>query len=354
MGALYLGAAFSVNGDAATEALIERLDGLAPRAQTELMQGILPDLFGTGFGRSLERSAPLSFATLERLVRIAFRTILYEEDRNRANGEVFSPDERDNAEHARGAAFKQLIDTPGRATFAAIGRLAADPNCPIDRNVLRDRASERAHLDAESGPWLPGEAAAFEAAAEAAPSTAVDVQRTVLRRFDDLQHDLLHGDFAQGPTLQGLPDETAVQNWIAQELRRQQGRAYSVEREPHVVGEKEPDVRLRARATDASVATEIKVAESWSIRQLEEALDVQLCGRYLRARGGRHGVLLLVHQHARPRGWEDPDTGAFLNFGQVIERLCRLAVEIASASPDAPQPEIAVLDVSSCIAQQAT
>jgi hypothetical protein len=346
--ALYLGAAFGVDGDAATDALIERLDRLEPRAQTELVQGILPDLFGTGFGRSSERPASLSFATLERLVGIAFRTIRYEEDRNRASGEAFSPDERDNAEHARGAAFKQLIDTPGRATFAAIARLAADPDCPIDRNVLGERAIERAHLDAENAPWLPGEAAAFEAAAEAAPSTGKDLQRTALRRLDDAQHDLLHGDFAQGATLQGLVDERAVQNWVAERLRLKQGRAYSVEREPHVVEEKEPDVRLRAKATDASLAIEIKIAESWTLPQLEAALADQLCGRYLRARDGRHGILLLVHQHARPQGWQVPGPGRFLAFGEVVEHLRRLAVEIASTEPDAPQPEIAVLDVSSC------
>ena len=348
--ALYLGSAFGIDADGATEALTERLETLDARAQTELVQGLLPDLFGTGFGLSADRSVPLGFATLERLVGIAFRTIRHEEDRRRSSGQVFSSDARDNAEHARGAAFKQLIDTPGRATFAALDRLANDPNCPIDRNHLRELAIERAHQDAESAAWLPGEAAAFEAAAEAAPSTAKDLQRTVLRRFDDMQHDLLHGDFAQGATLQGLDGETAVQNWVAERLRLKQGRAYSVEREPHVVDEKEPDVRLRARATDASVATEIKIAKSWTIRQLEEALVDQLCGRYLRARDGRHGVLLLVHQHARGHGWKDPNTGAFLSFDDVIERLRRMAAEIASESPDAPQPEIAALDVSSCIA----
>jgi hypothetical protein len=205
-------------------------------------------------------------------------------------------------------------------------------------------------LDAESAAWLPGEVASFEAAAEVAPSTAKDLQRTVLRRFEDMQHELLQGNFAQGSTLQGLGGETAVQNWVAERLRLKQGRAYSIEREPHVVDEKEPDVRLRARVTDASVAMEIKIAESWGIRQLEAALVNQPCGRYLRARDERHGVLLLVHQHARRRGWKNPDTRVLLSFDEVVERLRRIAAEIASGSPHAPQPEIAALDVSTCVA----
>jgi hypothetical protein len=138
--------------------------------------------------------------------------------------------------------------------------------------------------DSEGAAWPPAEVIAFEATAEAAPSTAKDLQRTALRRFDDMQHELLHGDFAQGATLQALPVELAVQKWIAERLRLRQGRAYSVEREPHVADEKEPDVRLRTKATDASVAIEIKAPESWTITQLEAALLDQLCGRYLRAR----------------------------------------------------------------------
>jgi len=345
---LYLAAAFCIDADRSTDALTMRLETLDARAQTQLAQALLPELFGTDFGRLADRRVPLGFSTLERLVGIAFRTIRHGEDRHRPSGEVFSPDARDNAEHARGAAFKQLIDTPGRATFAALHRLMENPDCPIDRNRLHEFAVERAAQDSESAPWPPGEVAAFEAAAEAAPSTAKDLQRTLLRRLDDLHHDLLHGDFAQGTTLQGLVGETAVQNWVAERLRMKQGRAYSVEREPHVVDEKEPDVRLRARATDASVATEIKIAESWTLRQLEEAVTDQLCGRYLRARDARYGVLLLVYQHARPQGWQHTETGAFLGFHEVVAHLRHLAVEIAGASPDAPQPEIAVLDVSSC------
>jgi hypothetical protein len=76
------------------------------------------------------------------------------------------------------------------------------------------------------------------------------------------------------------------------------------------------------------------------------ALHDQLCGKYLRAREGRHGILLLVHQKPRHKGWRDHD-GAMLSFNQVVERLQTLAIAIAASGFDAPQPEIAVLDVSS-------
>jgi hypothetical protein len=165
-------------------------------------------------------------------------------------------------------------------------------------------------------------------------------------RIEDMQHDLLHDDFSQGQTLKGIGPEKEVQKWVADRLRLKQGRSFSVEREPHVVDEKEPDVRIRAKATDANVSMEIKVAESWSLRELDDALAVQLCGRYLRSDRGRYGVLLLVHQNGRPRGWEDKTGGGHLSFPQVVDRLRKRALEISGESHDSPQPEVAMLDVS--------
>jgi hypothetical protein len=147
-----------------------------------------------------------SFASLERLVGIAFRTIRIEDDHNRASGQVFSPDERDYAEKARSAAFNQLVETAGQATHDAILRLADNPDCPIPGTKLRKLARERAAQDSESARWLPAEVVAFEKTAETAPSKSKDLQRVALRRLDDMQHDLLHADFAQGSTVAALPD----------------------------------------------------------------------------------------------------------------------------------------------------
>ena len=225
---LYLAAAFAVDSSAATDALMGRLDTLNADGQTALAKLILPSIFGTRF-RSDDMARPaLSFASLQRLVVMAYRTIRMEEDRNRPSGEAYSPDERDNAEQARGAAFNQLVETPGRATFGALLQLAVDPEFPVDKARLRELANERAAQDSESAPWPPAEVISFEQTAAAAPSTGKDLQRTVLRRFDDMQHALLHSDFAQGSTVKALPNENAVQNWIADRLRLKQGRAYSV------------------------------------------------------------------------------------------------------------------------------
>jgi len=344
--ALYLSAAFGADPTAATTALIVKHETSNAGEQTTLVQEFLSLVFGGRFSSGGANLASLPFDTLERLVQIAFATIRVEEDHHRESGGAYTRDARDDAEEARRTVFSRLAETPGRATFEALLRFADNPHFGVPPARLRAIAISRAAEDSENAPWVPCDPLAFEGSFETAPYTAADLQRVALRRLADIQHDLLHGDFAQGATVSALPGETAVQNWVAKELRGRQGRSYSVEREPHVVDEKEPDVRFRAKASDASVAMEIKIPETWTVPQMEAALTVQLCGRYLRAMDGRYGILLLVHQTPRSVGWEEPGTSNILNLDQVVSRLKMLAVQIAGATSDAPQSEIVVIDVS--------
>ena len=345
--AQYLGAAYAINGKGATDALVAKLDLLGEAEKTALVERVLPQIFGSRWSRSNPVDASLDLATLERLVLLAYRTVRVAEDRDRANKGVYSPDERDDAQEARSTAFKALVSTPGRATFDAILRLLEVPDFPVSASRLRALAQERAAEDAEHAVWAAGEPLRFEQQFERPPVTGRELQLVALQRLEELQHDLIHGDFQQGTTLSALPDEPAVQNWMADRLRQAQASAYSIEREVHVAGEKEPDLRFRAKASDANVAAEIKVAGSWTLKQLEEALVNQLCGQYLRAQDGRDGIFLLVHQAPRPKGWELPD-GTYLSFEAVVQRIRELAARIRREPPSGPQPEVCVIDVSSC------
>jgi hypothetical protein len=149
-----------------------------------------------------------------------------------------------------------------------------------------------------------------------------------------------------GTLLKRLVGENEVQRSMASELRNRQGQAYSLEREPHVADEKEPDIRLRARATDVSVPIEIKDTDSgWSLPDLERGLTEQLCGRYLRPRDGRYGRYLIVHRNPRPNGWRDA-AGGFIQFDAVIAHLQALADSISIQGADAPQVRVCSIDVS--------
>jgi hypothetical protein len=163
-------------------------------------------------------------------------------------------------------------------------------------------------------------------------------------RLADIAHDLHHGDFTLGTIFKDLRVENEVQRWVASELRNRQGDAYSLEREPHVAGEKAPDIRLLARACGAAVPIEIKdTASDWSLSDLEKGLTEQLCGRYLRARASRHGIYLITHR--QPRSWRKD--GKAIAFSAVISHLRALTASIAAQGVDAPQVQICTIDVSS-------
>jgi len=325
----YLAAVFSLDAATATGALRTKAALLSAGARVPLIDGFVSAAFGSSMSGPKFRFGEVTAETLEQLLRLNFQN--------------------NNPAAAGGAVFGQFVKTPGAFTFQSLLRFQNDPTCPVPPARLQTLAEDRAIQDSESAPWVASEALAFEQRHERAPRTPKDLQSVLLRRLEDIQHDLLQGDFGQGRTLKALPDEANVQNWVADRLRLRQGSSFSVEREPHVADEKEPDVRVRAKATNASVAMEIKVADSWTLNELEAALELQLCGRYLRARDGRYGVLLLVYQNARLKGWKDSGGGVFLSFSEVVARLSTQAAVIAGAHHDSAQPEVCVLDVSSCL-----
>jgi hypothetical protein len=307
---------------------------------------VLPRIFGGWAIRDDGPRTVLPIDVLERMIIIAFSTVKVEEDNVHPSGEAYSPDSRDDAERARGGAFNSILEIPGRAAFAALERLSRTPAFSVTPGRMREFMARRAALDSEHAPWKPGEAAALEQEFDTAPQTPSDLQRVAMRRISDIDHDLHHADFAQGVTLKRLQNEREVQVWVANEIRNRKGRAYTGEREPHVVEEKEPDIRLQACGSDASLPIEIKVVESWSLPQLEKALKVQLGGRYLRAKDAKHGILLLVHKE--PHTWDGP-TGEKWKLAEVVGYLQAMADVIASGGQNEPQAMIAVIDVADVV-----
>ncbi|ATQ75818.1 hypothetical protein CR152_15750 [Massilia violaceinigra] len=350
----YLACAFAINGDLAADALFEASLHLRAEERSSLAMTLLPKIMGLSWATEHDSIPEFSAATLEKLIVLGFDLVRPENDNKRANGKAYSPDERDEAERARDRMIGRLGDTPGAATFRAFNNLIALPRPPISKVRLAEIALRRARADAEGAPWISSDVYLFETDFQTIPRCPADLQRVAAQRLDDLQHHLIHADFGQGADVAQLPHEVEVQRWMADALQQRQGRSFSLEREPHVADEKEPDIRLTARGSDARMPIEIKVAESWSLRQLEEALTVQLQQRYLRDPNARWGILLLVHQTARTLGWEDTKARGFLSFPQVVTHLQIMAQLIAASDSSGPQMQVCAIDVSAVNKRQST
>lgn len=326
-----------------TYTALKRLVDKHKSEQNGLMQVILVRICGGVYGENASALQRAPFETLVKLIELAYRTIRVEEDNYHSGGTVYRSNMRDDAEGARSALFRVLVETPGRATFEALLKFRAAKHIGIHAERLTELALQRAAEDSEFSAWSSHEVATFERDHLFVPRNPFDLQRLVRRRLNSMQHDLLNADLTQGRTLARQPKEQDVQLWIGEYLETRRGRSYSVERESRVADDNAPDVRFRAKVSDASVPMEIKVAETWSLVELEDALNKQLVKRYLRDAHNRWGILLLVHQ--KPHRWRRPKDGP-MNINQVLAHLRRLASRIAAGRPDAPQPTVELVDVS--------
>ena len=141
---LYISAVFSIDGRAATETFVAKLNQMPVTHQPALVQTVLPDIFGDRYEDEEVPHRNLILDSLERLVRLAFQKIRIEDDNVHPSGVVYSSDSRDRAEAARGAVFGLLTDTPGRATHETIHRLAETSDFLLLKPRLIELAKERA------------------------------------------------------------------------------------------------------------------------------------------------------------------------------------------------------------------
>jgi hypothetical protein len=345
--ASFLAMAFAADADRAVDTFERKLSTQKPVDATALCVDLLPRLFGDRFRRQ-SQIPHVSFHKLLRLVEIAYTHVRPDDDIDRPSGKVFSPGPRDAAQDARYALLSLLQKTKGEATYAALMRFA-ETGAPISPGWARGMAIDRALEDACLETWRPEDLAAFERDHERAPTTAPELQELAHRRIAQIAHDLLHHKFAQGATLKGLPDETAVQNWLGDRFDSLSANAYTVERESHVVDEKEPDITLTSQGAAVSVAIEVKVVDDMTVDELDAALTDQLCGRYLRHKASRYGVLLLVYQHQRQRGWKLANQVDLQPWSAVLEHIEALAMDRRRTDPNGPQPTVQCIDVSTVI-----
>lgn len=149
--AMYLGCAFGLDAEAATECLEGILNELSSNDQTRLATELMPGIFGGDWGRKPVAIDSINTSTLERLAQLAHKTIRPEDDLDRPSGVVFSPNVRDHAETARHRSLNALIHRPGSETFEAINRLAALPEFDGIKTYLSQMAMNRSEADSD-GP----------------------------------------------------------------------------------------------------------------------------------------------------------------------------------------------------------
>lgn len=147
----------------AIPALTAELEGMGETDGSGFAQLFVVSLLGDRHGTGNRTGAFKTAAHLKDLYVLMHRYIKASDDLNRANGGVYSPTLRDNAQDARNNLFNLLSAEPGADTYAAIKALEKDHPEPSYRQWMAKRARERAIADADEPLWDAGQVHAFAA-----------------------------------------------------------------------------------------------------------------------------------------------------------------------------------------------
>lgn len=130
-------------------ALADHLASLAAPADARFAEEFIVSLMGGRRSGGAGNAAWKTPEDLKALYVLMHRHIRADEDLNRANGGVYSPTTRDDAQDARSTLFNLLSAIPGEATYRQILALAEDHPEPSYRAHMRRRAHGRAVEDSD-------------------------------------------------------------------------------------------------------------------------------------------------------------------------------------------------------------
>lgn len=280
---------------------------------------LFDSLFGERDGLSLDAVADATdrATMLGRLIRRAYEYVRPAEDMHHDGN--YTPAARDRAENARDYLLNKLLGLTGAEAHAAVIELAEHPLLGHIADRLRLLARQRAAADAEFAAYSPASLADLEKRHELLPHDRDSLFSTMMARLADLAHRIAHDDFTDRAILQQVTDEPAMQSTLAMRLRDMSRGAYHVVREDEVADRKKPDIRLVAAHGDQKAALELKLADKWSLEELERALRHQLVGQYLRSDRCRAGCLLLTYNGQKKYWCRDAEPP--LSFAQLVNYL---------------------------------
>jgi len=267
----------------------------------------------------------LNAQALGKLVRHAYRFIKVDDDIHHEG--AYTPDTRDNAESARSMLLSTLLATPGSEAKKVILELAEEPEFKHFPDRLKILARERAAIDSEFDTFSPSQVIEIEKRYEVLPHDRDSLYQVMMDRLGDLAYDLRNDDFTDRQTLRTINKEIEMQRVLAFRLKDRSKGCYQVVREDEVADLKMTDIRLLSPSNNHKCVIEVKLADKWTIKELERAIEHQLVGQYLRHNTCKAGCLLLTYNGDKAH-WIHPKTKKHLNFEALISLLNEKASEL--------------------------
>jgi len=271
------------------------------------------------------------------LVVRAYQAIRRDEDTDRTDGGVYTPNERDQAQEARSYLFDALLSIKEPRVLSVIHELAGSPEFAHMPDRLRQMAAELAAEISDTSIYPLDAFRSLDRAGAFVPHDERTLFTAMMTRLDAFDHDLLNADDSPVDTLRKAEQETELRRFMAYWLRKNDRGIFDFTQEAVAKDEKRTDIRLHPKSLYHSYATIELKRETWSISELETALTDQLLGQYLGHENCRVGCLVICQRE--PKEWQNPNGGARWNLADVVNHLQSVADRIVA---DRPELHIAV------------
>ena len=301
--------------DLGVSALEDRIRTVEPEAHSEAVKWFSV-LFGDRHKVVNLKTPVFTPQLLLRLVRLAYHHVRPVDDTKHEG--AYSPDTRDEAQHARNEIVSALFEAKGEDGWAAKLEMANDPLCAHFKDRILAVAEEHWAQEFDSAAFDETQAVALDKTGEAPASTNEAMFDLMIDRLDDLD-DLLLRDTSPRDAWAGITDEKVMRREIARELCHAANDLYTVDQEAVTADEKKTDIRLRSVVSGHEAVIELKIADRRSARDLRDTINDQLVTKYMASEYSRSGCLLITL--GIDRKWEHPDSGTRISLRELVSLL---------------------------------
>lgn len=283
---------------------------------------------------------------LKALYVLMHRHIRVEKDINRADGGVYSPERRDDAQDARNSLFTMLAELPGKEAYVAMTDLITEHPAADYRAWMARRAKERAVSDGDLTPWSVDQIVQFGNSGTRTPRTNRELFEQGVLQLKALKYWLERGNESPATTWQRVDSENEMRNLVAGQLNQRAAGAFSCAQENQLPNSQRPDIWLTSNQVQSPVPIELKLLDKrWSGPKLCERLRNQLVGDYLREDGAECGVMLLVWQGTvAQKQWKIG--GRLVGLSELAQELRAYWNSIANNFPGVSVIEVVILDLT--------
>jgi len=324
------------------------LSGLNEETAIRASQIFITNLMG---GRHMREGGPYlghfrKAEHLKLLYKLMHQYIRAKDDINRANGGVYSPELRDEAQHARSRLFTLLTEIPGKQSYMLIKQLASEHPDPDYYPWMARQAYKRAESDGDLEPWSAEQVNAFNKSQTITPTTHRQLFNLTVHRLFDLKNWLERGNDSPWQTWQRAKEETEMRTLVAGFLNQQCREQYTTAQEPELANSQRMDIWLHNTNVRSPVPVELKLLDKdWSGPKLCERLRNQLVGDYLREESAGCGVMLLIGQRIKPKKYWMINKRR-TELGELASALKLYWQSISYKFPGVESIEVIVIDLS--------